>query len=594
METQQQTTVTGLWAGDSLPLLAALCIKSFLDHGHAFQLFTYRDYGNIPVGTRVRDAREILPEECLFRDGARRSLAPFSDWFRMEWLAREGGFWVDMDVICLQDSLPEADIWFCRESPGLLSVAALRFPAHHPVAASLASLAEDPARYAPWDTAEEKAAKDALRRREPDVRQRRRHVPWGFCGPQGFSRAAKHAGLAGLAAPMSRMCPIPWTRWRDCYNGRLSLGSPLLANAWGIHLWGEMARREPDAWQSMQRNSLAGRLLDKHLPGHAVRPRLPQKRKADILVGVCSCQAAAARRKACRDTWMRHLPPGVECRFFLGGREPLACEPDVVALWENDDYLHLPAKGLAFYAWALENYDFDWLFKCDDDTYLVPDRLKSLCDRRYDLVGDMSLAQRGFPSGGAGYLMSRRLAERIVEHGGEIPAVGAEDVLFGKLAIKLQARRHATPRLFMGCTQTPRPGNDLVSCHWCKPGLMYGIDAALHAKPLSVFHAKHPDWEDDLLFFPQGRFARANGGDGGSFSLQGDSLCLRWDSWAPETLAADAAGYASGGFRLVPQGGLLPLSALSPCRPIAGHPLSFAPAATVAAGAGNNKKTTCP
>ena len=90
-------TVTSLWVGGELPLMSVLCIKSFLDHGHAFQLFTYRNYDNIPAGTLVRDARDILPEEAIFHD-SHNSLAPFSDWFRMKFLSQEGGFWVDMDL----------------------------------------------------------------------------------------------------------------------------------------------------------------------------------------------------------------------------------------------------------------------------------------------------------------------------------------------------------------------------------------------------------------------------------------------------------------------------------------------------------------
>lgn len=35
-------------------------------------------------------------------------------------------------------------------------------------------------------------------------------------------------------------------------------------------------------------------------------------------------------------------------QIFLGRRIPLPNEPDVVALWVEDDYRHLPAKGLAF------------------------------------------------------------------------------------------------------------------------------------------------------------------------------------------------------------------------------------------------------
>lgn len=189
-------------------------------------------------------------------------------------------------------------------------------------------------------------------------------------------------------------------------------------------------------------------------------------------------------------------------QIFLGRRTPLPNEPDVVALWVEDDYRHLPAKGLAFYQYALEHYDFDWLFKCDDDTWLALDRLESLCDGRYDLVGDMSLADRGFPSGGAGYLMSRALVEGIVAHGGRVPAVGAEDVIFGRLARELGARVHATPRLFLSHAPAPHRLNDQVSAHWCSPGRMHGIEALFHDEPVAVYDAVHPHWRDELLFLP--------------------------------------------------------------------------------------------
>ena len=104
--------------------MSVLCIKSFLDHGHAFQLFTYRNYDNIPAGTLVRDARDILPEEAIFHD-SHNSLAPFSDWFRMKFLSQEGGFWVDMDVICLGDELPSPPLWYCKEWAEVVAVGAL-------------------------------------------------------------------------------------------------------------------------------------------------------------------------------------------------------------------------------------------------------------------------------------------------------------------------------------------------------------------------------------------------------------------------------------------------------------------------------------
>ena len=151
-------TVTSLWVGGELPLMSVLCIKSFLDHGHAFQLFSYRNYDNIPAGTLVRDARDILPEEAIFHD-SHNSLAPFSDWFRMKFLSQEGGFWVDMDVICLGDELPASPLWFCREWAEVVAVGAMAFPPGHSVPATLCRLAEEPALRVPWDSPDWRATR---------------------------------------------------------------------------------------------------------------------------------------------------------------------------------------------------------------------------------------------------------------------------------------------------------------------------------------------------------------------------------------------------------------------------------------------------
>ena len=124
----------------------------------------------------------------------------------------------------------------------------------------------------------------------------------------------------------------------------------------------------------------------------------------------------------------------------------------------------------------------------------------------------MSLADRGFPSGGAGYLMSRALVEGIVAHGGRVPAVGAEDVIFGQLARELGARVHATPRLFLSHAPAPHRLNGQVSAHWCSPGRMHGIEALFHDESVAVYDAVHPHWRDELLFFTRGRFMRGAGG----------------------------------------------------------------------------------
>lgn len=549
MKTQQ---ITGLWVGKILPPLARLCIKSFLDHGHSFQLFTYTHYDNVPEGTFIRDAREILSEEAVFHH-ENGSLAPFADWFRDEFLVREGGFWTDLDVACLSDEFPDAMPWFCTQEPGLVAVGVIAFPPRHPMMEALRGLAEDPALPAPWDSPEEIHAREVFGKSVPDVAERRSRAPWGHCGPEGFTRALKHFGLLEQAAKPSRLYPLHYTVWRKCYNGDCSLRSPELSNAWAIHLWGEMLRREPDAWENVSRSSVVGELLDRHLPEPPAGFVPATKEKVRVLVGICSCNTAANRRKACRETWLSHPAPGIAYKFFLGRREPIEGEDDVVALWVNDDYAHLPAKGLAFYQYALEHYDFDWLFKCDDDTYVALDRLESLCDDRYDLIGDMTLANLGFPSGGAGYLMNRTLVENIVAHGGQVPATGAEDVLFGQLSRELGARTYATSRLFLNHSVALRRLNDQVSAHWCSPERLHDIEMLFHDAPIGVFKGKHPNWEDEVLFFRNGRFLRRTSGCMGRYFFNKEnSLILKWDNWAEESLFRDGAVFRQGCFSLTP------------------------------------------
>ena len=59
--------VQSLWIGPSLSVMERLVIRSFLDHGHSFHLYTYDEVGSIPAGTVVRPAAEILPVEEVYR-----------------------------------------------------------------------------------------------------------------------------------------------------------------------------------------------------------------------------------------------------------------------------------------------------------------------------------------------------------------------------------------------------------------------------------------------------------------------------------------------------------------------------------------------
>ncbi len=271
---------------------------------------------------------------------------------------------------------------------------------------------------------------------------------------------------------------------------------------------------------------------------------------AQILIGICSCVRAKERRDTVRDTWMQQQNTSAQCLFFVG-KGGTCQESDCIQLDTDDSYDYLPEKVLAFFQYALENLQFDWLFKCDDDTYVHQERLLELCDMGADFIGNPWLDTRGSPSGGAGYMMSRALVERIVSHRASIPHTGAEDVLIGELAMRLCETPHATPRLSYDNYPAPFPYNNIITAHWLSIKIMRLMQEMQNLVPTFSLFAQHPHWRDELLFYPNGIFIRKEAACMGEWSIgDSDSITLSWFNWDAETLLPCEQGYQSGEFRL--------------------------------------------
>src|SRR5208337_1561570 len=74
-------TIQSLWIGDRLSTMEQMSILSYLQQGHEFHLYVYHPVADIPAGTTVRDANEIVPESPeLLR------LVPLEHAFQERWL----------------------------------------------------------------------------------------------------------------------------------------------------------------------------------------------------------------------------------------------------------------------------------------------------------------------------------------------------------------------------------------------------------------------------------------------------------------------------------------------------------------------------
>jgi hypothetical protein len=106
--------IQSLWIGPKLSKLEQLCIKSFIDNGHEFHLYTYEPVDNIPEGVIIKNGNEILDKSEIFtyKNG---SVSAFSNLFRFTLLYKKGGYWADTDLICVRPFKFDQDIVIVSE-----------------------------------------------------------------------------------------------------------------------------------------------------------------------------------------------------------------------------------------------------------------------------------------------------------------------------------------------------------------------------------------------------------------------------------------------------------------------------------------------
>lgn len=234
--------IQGLWIGPELSLLEQLSIASFLRNGHEYYLYVYDEPRNIPAGTTVKDANQILPGSSIFQYREYASYAGFANFFRYKILLEHGGWWADSDTICLRPfDFPEEYVFSSELCDGrqVINCGVIKTPRGSPVMA-----------YA-WEV---------CRKKDPQK------LNWGETGPRLMGEAVTRSSLEQHVKPYTFFCPLSYSDWsrvlepetHDLLNG----------GNYAIHLWNEMWRkvnqdknaRYPDTclFEKLKRNNLVG------------------------------------------------------------------------------------------------------------------------------------------------------------------------------------------------------------------------------------------------------------------------------------------------------------------------------------------------
>ena len=235
--------IQGLWIGEKLSVMEQLSIKSFLDNGHDYHLYTYSDVEGVPDGTTIKDGNEILPESEIFTYSSgegKGSVSAFSNFFRYKLLYDKGGWWVDTDLICIKPFDFKDDFIFSSEEhlgTVHINAGAIKAPKN-----------SEPLKYC-WETCKSKD-KNLLQ--------------CGEVGPRLVAETVQVHKLENYVQDSEVFCPINFENWLQILNPNVDM--KFSSNVYAIHLWNEIFRRNGmDKNKTFNSGCLYEKLKAKHL-----------------------------------------------------------------------------------------------------------------------------------------------------------------------------------------------------------------------------------------------------------------------------------------------------------------------------------------
>jgi hypothetical protein len=223
-----------------------------------------------------------------------------------------------------------------------------------------------------------------------------------------------------------------------------------------------------------------------------------------IAIAICSCVAhAAGRQQAIRDTWMKDVPKHVLAFFFVGRPgAPAQIEGDTLYLDCADGYADLALKTHACISYCVSNIEFDYLLKCDDDTYLYVRRFLENCmdcfkNGAADYIGNLPPGiswQAGAYAQGGAYILSRKAAavlSRVCLENERharwwygnlttdakllLTHTTVEDIMVGDILRKHDIYLEVDTRFCHECNPFPYDSRRQFTCHHASPELMRHI-----------------------------------------------------------------------------------------------------------------------
>lgn len=249
--------IQSLWIGNRLSTMEQLCVQSFLTLGYEFHLYAYETIANVPFGTRLCSAEEVIPaaEVFVYRHGSDRgNPSAFSNLFRYKLLYERGGWWADLDAALLQPfNFAEEHVFGLERTPGGQT--------HVGTGLWKSPLGSPLVKYC-YDVCQ---------------RVNRQELRWGQIGPQLMREAIAAVNVRPRLLDPPCFYPVNYWQIEQFTHPPRHSPSPQLADdCYSVHLWNSQWRRralDPD-WQ-YDPECLYEKLIRRFLPAGSVDEPAP-------------------------------------------------------------------------------------------------------------------------------------------------------------------------------------------------------------------------------------------------------------------------------------------------------------------------------
>ncbi|MDO5631978.1 MAG: glycosyltransferase family 2 protein [Paracoccus sp. (in: a-proteobacteria)] len=238
--------IGSLWIDGPLSWLEIASVRSFVELGHDYVLYSYGTVPNLPQGAQLRDAREVWANDDIITHAKAGSPAIHADVFRAIMVRDTGRVWVDTDIIALKP-FPAAMEWFIgheRDDKLLLGNAVMGAPRGSETIRLLADFLTTPNAIPPWlSQGQRKRMQTAL---DTGETLNLGDLPWGATGPVALTHFAKETGELAHAQPTHVFFPISFQQRKLLTeNASLDRATQLIGQdkVLAVHLYSRWMRK---------------------------------------------------------------------------------------------------------------------------------------------------------------------------------------------------------------------------------------------------------------------------------------------------------------------------------------------------------------